>query len=319
MKNLKIIENAGRIFNKAVFKAKVYSPEILVVTGTVGIIISGVMACKATMKVDEILEQSKDDIEKIHKCAEDESLAEEYTEDDAKKDLTITYVKTGIKLAKLYAPSVALATLSLTGIITSNHILKKRNIALTAAYVTVDNSFKKYRKHVVERFGKEVDKELRYNIKAKQFEETVTDENGNEVKTEKTVNVVDSLEHSEYAKFFDASSRNWDKNPEYNLMFLRSEQQYANDLLRVRGYVFLNEIYERLDIQPTQAGQVVGWVYDPNDDNRDNYIDFGIYNTYRNGENNRDFVNGYEPVILLDFNVDGPILNNAFVNEGGLI
>ena len=62
-----------------------------------------------------------------------------------------------------------------------------------------------------------------------------------------------------------------------------------------------------LGIPATRAGQQVGWIYDKNDPNKDNFVDFGIYDTNR--PSNRDFVNGYERTILLDFNVDGNILN----------
>lgn len=293
--------------NKIGYALKKHSPEILVMAGIVGTIASAVMACKATTKINEILESSKDAIESVHFCQKNE-LNQEYSPEDAKKDLAIIYVQTGIKLAKLYAPAAALGVLSLGGILASNNILKKRNVALAAAYATVDKTFKEYRNRVVTRFGEQVDRELRHNIKAKKIDKTVLDENGNEKKVKETVQVTEGLnEHSDYARFYDSGCCSWEENPEYNLMFLRSEQNYANDRLKARGYLFLNEVYERLGIPATKAGQVVGWVYNPDNPNGDNYVDFGLYDLYR--EKVRDFVNGYEEVILLDFNVDGPILD----------
>ena len=111
-----------------------------------------------------------------------DKVNEEYTQDDGNKDLAIVYTQTALKVAKVYAPAVILGGLSITAILTSKNILRKRNIALAAAYTAVDKSFKEYRGRVVERFGKELDKELRYNIKAKDVEETVTDEKGKDVK-----------------------------------------------------------------------------------------------------------------------------------------
>lgn len=295
--------------NKIGFKLKKHSPEILVVAGVVGTVVSAVMACKATTKVSEILENSKNAIDSIHDCQANEAMADQYTPEDAKKDLAIVYVQTGLKLAKLYAPAVALGTLSITSILASNNILRKRNVALAAAYATVDKTFKGYRNRVIERFGEQVDKELRYNIKAKKIEKTVVGEDGKEKKVKETIQVAEIPGYSDYAKFFDPSSPAWEKNAEYNLMYLRAEQNYANDRLKVRGYLFLNEVYERLGIPHTKAGQIVGWIYDPDNPNHDgdNYVDFGIYNFHK--EKTRDFVNGYEEVILLDFNVDGPILD----------
>lgn len=316
MNKLAIMNKASNLMGKTGLKLKKYSPEILVVAGVVGTVASAVMACQATLKVNEVLEKSKKQIDSIHECAADASLVEsgEYSPEDAKKDLAIVYAQTGLQFAKLYGPAVILGVLSITSILASNNILRKRNIALGAAYATLDQSFKDYRKRVVDRFGEAVDRELKYNIKAQKVEEMETDpETGKQKKVKKTIEVSDGQFVSPYARFFDESSRYFEKNPELNLMFLRAEQNFANDRLKARGYVFLNEIYERLGIPTTKAGQVVGWIYDPKNGKGDNYIDFGIYDMNR--EKVRDFVNGYERVILLDFNVDGDILNEIETHQ----
>lgn len=302
-----------RYTNKALFQLKKHSPEILIVSGVVGTVVSAVMACKATLKAADILAETKTDVMMIHDLQGDIAMKEsgKYTDEDAKKDLVIVYSKTAVNLAKIYAPAVILGGLSITAILTSNNILRKRNIALAAAYATIDNGFKDYRKRVVERFGEVVDRELKTGIKAQTIEEQVVDEETGEVKTiEKQVNtseITDASGYSTYARFFDDGCKGWTKDPEYNLTFLRAQQNYANDLLKTRGYVFLNEVYRMLGIPESQAGQIVGWIYDPEDTSRDNYIDFGIYDIHK--PKNRDFVNGYERTILLDFNVDGNVLN----------
>lgn len=297
-----------RTLGKVSLGLKKHSPEILVVAGVVGTVTSAVLACKATTKLSGILEEAKDNIDMIHECAEHpETLNAEYTEEDAKKDLAIVYVQTGIKVVKLYAPAVILGGLSIAGILTSNNILRKRNVALAAAYATVDKGFKEYRGRVVERFGEELDKELRYNIKAKEIEETVVDEKGKEKTVKKSVNVIDPNAIGDFAKFFDDGNTGWDPDPELSLFFLKQQQAHANDILQSRGHLFLNEVYDMLGIPRTAAGSVVGWVYDPNnpDHKGDNFVDFGIYN--QDNERVRAFVNGQEKVILLDFNPDGQI------------
>ena len=297
--------NLVKVYNKSEMKVRKYSPEILAGVGVVGVIASTVMACKATTKLNDILAESKEQLEQIKTVAVDPAYADKYTEDDAKKDTTITYVQTGVKVAKLYAPSVILCTSSLGCLLASNNILRKRNAALSAAYMTVDKSFKEYRRRVAERFGDEVEKEIRYNIKAKEI--VTVDEEGNEVK--ETVKVIEGADdpttYSDYARFFDESCPAWQNDPEYNLTFLRAQQQYANDLLKAQGRLFLNDVYKMLGIDITKAGQVVGWVYDPDCPVGDNFVDFGIYDMSK--ERVRAFVNGYEPNILLDFNVDGNI------------
>ena len=302
-----ILNNVNRTLSKAKFNVQKHSPEILIVTGVVGVVASAVMACKATTKVGKIAEEHKSNIDTVHEAVEKgvTNAGESYNEEDAKKDLTIYYTQTGLKYVKLYAPSVILGALSLTAIISSNNILRKRNVALAAAYTAIDKSFKEYRGRVVERFGKDLDRELRYNIKAKEIEEKVVDENGEEKTIKKTVEVYDPNNYSDYAKIFDESCIAWTKSAEYNLMFLKQQQAHANTLLKQNGYLFLNEVYEMLGFDKTKAGQVVGWVYDEKNPIGDNFVDFGIYNIYN--EKARDFVNGYERSIILDFNVDGNI------------
>ena len=308
MKNLAILNNMSRTFSKVNFQLKKHSPEIMVIAGVVGVVTSAVMACKATTKVNDILEETKEKTSQVHDVLADESISKEkYSEEDGKKDLAIIYTQAGVKFIKLYGPSIALGALSIASILTSHHIMRKRNIALAAAYTAIDTSFKGYRNRVIERFGDELDKELRYNIKAKEIEETVVDENGEEQTVKKTVNVVDPTVFSDYAKCYDDGCAGWTKDAEMNLYFLKRQQDWANERLKSRGYLFLNEVYDMLGIPRTKAGQCVGWVYDEKNPHGDNFVDFGIYNLYN--EKSRDFVNGYERVIWLDFNVDGNILD----------
>lgn len=312
-----LINSFSRNLNKIGFGLKKHSPEILVVAGVAGAVASTVIACKATLKVDSVLTESKKSITKVHEAVENGVTAsgESYSQEDARKDLTTIYAQTGIKIAKLYAPSVILGTLSVTSILTSNNILKKRNVALAAAYATIDNTFKEYRGRVVKRFGERIDKELRYDIKTKEIEETVVDENGNEKKVVKKVDFINPLSDiSGYARFFEKYTDdkdgntiinpNWNECNEFNIMFLTAQQNYANDKLRARGYLYLNEVYEMLGLPASKEGQVVGWVYDPENPIGDNYIDFGLY---QSSDNYSDFVYGHDNGILLDFNVDGNI------------
>ena len=307
MSKLAIFNNVTRTAHRIGFQLKKHSPEILAVAGTVGVVASTVMACKATTKLHDILEDSKNQVNQVHEVLENKSIpAEKYSEEDGKKDIAVIYTQTTLKVVKLYAPAVILGALSLTSILTSNNILRKRNVALAAAYTAVDKGFKEYRSNVIERFGKDLDRELRFNVKAKEIEETVVNEKGEEETVKKVVNEA-TIGKSEYARFYDDGCKGWEKDPEYNLMFLRHVQDYLNDLLRTRGHVFLNEAYDQLGIPRTKAGAIVGWVYNEKNPVGDNYIDFGIYDP--KDEKARDFVNGYERVILLDFNVDGPILD----------
>lgn len=313
MKNLAIMKNMSSAVNKFGFQMKKHSPELLLAVGIVSGAASMFFACKGTIKAVEEIEKTKINLDKVHKVKNGEiEIREdaEYTEQDYKQDLTKVYVKMGVHLAKIYAPAIGLGTVSLMSILGSYNVMHKRNAALAAAYTTVASGFKNYRDNVVERFGEEVDKELKYNIKAEEIEETTTDSKGKEKKVKKTVKSAEIDENSEYARFFDAGNPGWDKDPEISLMFLRAAQQFANDKLVAQGYLFLSDVYEHLGIRPSRASRVVGWIYDKNDEHTgDNYVDFGIYNVHNRGS--RDFVNGHNDAILLDFNVDGYILDRV--------
>lgn len=301
MKNkTEIMKSVNGVASKAVMKLKKHSPEILVVAGIAGTVVSAVLACKATTKVAEILDETKGTLDTIHEGMETGAInGQEYTTEDGKKDTIVVYAQTGVKLAKLYGPAIILGTLSITSILASNNILRKRNVALGAAYAAIDKSFKEYRGRVIERFGEQVDTELKYGIKAKKFEEIEVDpETGKEKKVKKTVMVADPNLQSDYAVYFDSKSRNYETNPDYNRMFLKAQQAFANDKLQTRGHLFLNEVLDDLDLPRTPAGQIVGWTKD----GPDGYVNFRIVEVERETEDGR-----HEPALLLDFNVEGNI------------
>lgn len=301
------IAKFSRAIHNVGFQLKKYSPEIMAVAGVVGMVTSAVMACKATTKASEIINETKTSVSMIHDLVADQAVSEsEYSEEDSKRDLVIVYSKAAMKFAKLYGPSLIIAGLSAGSILSSTTILRKRNIAIGTAYTALDRSFRTYRDRVIEKFGEDLDKELKYGTTTKVIEETTVDENGNEKTETKTVKIADPNNYSIYARFYDDGCAGWTKNPEYNLIFLKQQQNWANEKLKANGRLFLNEVYEMLGIPKTVIGQRVGWVYDENNPVGDNFVDFGIYDLYN--EKARDFVNGYERTILLDFNVDGDIL-----------
>lgn len=313
MKKNEIMKSVGLTFNKIGFQIQKKSPELLVAAGIAGVVVSAVMACKATIKASEVAEEAKETIDEIHEIEEKgiTRAGNPYSIEDTKKDLTTTYLQTGVKYAKLYAPSVILGAVSITCIVASHRVLKKRNIALAAAYTTLDKSFKEYRGRVMERFGEQVEKEIRYNIKAKEIKKTVVDETGKKEKVKEVVDVPavdgwDPSQYSPYARRFDETHPNWTKNPEMNRFYLKARQAQANDMLKARGHLFLNEVYDMMGFPRTKAGAVVGWLYDPKrPELGDSYVDFGMYEI-QEGEDFESYVKSY----ILDFNVVGDITND---------
>ena len=268
------------------------SPEVLLAAGIIGMVGSTVLACRATLKMDTVLDDTK---EKLNTAKTLEHP--DYSERDRQRDVSLIYYQTGVAVVKLYTPAILLGGLSIYALTTSHNIMAKRALALTAAYGALEKGFNEYRERVVAKYGEDEDRNFRYG--SQQIEE-VDPKSGKK----KMVTRVGKDEPSIYARFFDISSSSWNKEPEYNMMFLQCQQNYANDKLHARGHVFLNEVYDMLGLERSKAGAVVGWILSKNGET-DNYIDFGVFN----GKTQiaRDFVNGFEGSILLDFNIDGVI------------
>lgn len=269
------------------------SPEVLLAAGIVGMVGSTVLACRATLKMDSVLEESKGKLTTARTLQHPE-----YSERDRSRDVSLIYYQTGIKVARLYAPAFVLGGLSIYALTTSHSIMAKRAVALTAAYGALEKGFNDYRGRVIEKYGEEEDRNLRYGS---QQVEILNEEGKKELVTR-----VGNDHPSIYARFFDPTSSSWSKEPEYNMMFLNCQQNYANDRLHARGHVFLNEVYDMLGLERSKAGAVVGWILSKNGET-DNFIDFGVF--HGKTQTARDFVNGCEGAILLDFNVDGVIFD----------
>lgn len=294
-------------FNKMQFYFKKNSPEIMLIGGVVGVVAATVLACRATLKANDILNETSDMLEDLRNDAEAES--EESTEVAVvdKKELTSVYLSTAKDLAIAYGPAVVLGTASIAMLLSSNKQYKSRMAALAAAYTTVDTAFKNYRKNVVESLGEDKDNEFMYGLKKQKVDVITEDKDGNETTKKQEVMALnnDIGEYSQYARFFDESCPDWTKSADQNKLFLELMEQLANEKLQRNGYLFLNDVYESLGIPKSPAGQIVGWLYDK-EKGYDNRVSFKIFeNAFR--ERNRAFINGYEPVILLDFNVDGVI------------
>lgn len=274
------------------------SPEIMLVGGVVGVVAATVLACHATLKAKDVVEETHEELDEVEIDALERGLPEKYR----KRAVFKVYVHQTAKFAKIYAIPVALGTLSLGLIIGSHCVLNRRYIGTAAAYKAVDEAFKAYRKRISEMIGEEDEKNIYLGKTGKKIsmkEEDGEDET-NAIITPDGVIINPKYNHSPWARFFDEHSTEWKKNAEYNKMFLAAQQTYATNLLRRNGHLFLNEVYDMLGLPRSRAGAVVGWLLGEGDD----YVDFSLYD---DNESARDFINGYDRSILLDFNVDGVI------------
>ena len=278
-----------RAVGRTVLQAQKHSPEILVAAGIAGFVTAGVLAVKATLKVEPVIDDHQASITMIKEIN---------TEDEArrKKELVKVHRHTAFELTKLYGPSVTLAAASAACIVGAHGIMRKRNVALALAYKGLETIHEEYRKRVESELGVEKELEIHRGI----YDEETVDDKGKKVVNKIQGDPANGL--SLYARLFDENNPNWRTDSDYNLTFLRSVQDHANHRLRTRGHVFLNEVYDWLGMERSSLGAQAGWLYENGDG--DDYIDFGLYD---NVANSAAFVAGTELNVWLDFNVDGPI------------
>lgn len=294
--------NLSAVSQRALGQGKLYfrknGPAILTTVGIAGFVGTAVLVGRAAIKAKPVLDDAKHGIHAI----ENMEIDADYTRKQQGVDYGRALIDITKDLGRIYAPAIIVGAVSVTCIVSAHGMLRNQNSALVAAYGALDLGFKAYRKRVIEELGEDKERDIYRGVTGRH---EVTGEDGQVCVIEEFSN--DPNRPSIYGRFFDEYSRCWTKTPEYNLTFLMSQENHANDRLISRGHLFLNEVYDALGIPRSDAGQAVGWKYYPNGDNPrgDNFVSFGIHDIA--DEVNRAFVNGHEASIFLDFNVDGVI------------
>ena len=278
--------------------AKKHSPAIMFGAGIAAGIGCVITACNATLKLENVVTEAE------KKRAQVRELQHvDYSERDRKKDHLYLNIQTTVKVCKLYAPTIGLGVLSV-GLLTGSHItLTRRNAGLTAAYAAVTRAFDNYRDKVREEIGEERERELRYNVE--RYEQRTDDPKKGTVDVKEMRAIRGDGPHSPYARLWDdTTTREWKPQPEYNIAYIKCQQEFANQRLQAKGYVILNDVYDALGLERTKEGCVVGWL--KNNPDGDGHIDFGFFDD-EHMEQHIDFMTGRERGIWLDFNVDGVI------------
>lgn len=310
---VKIPVKFSRFLGMTKLKVQKHSPEILLVSGLTGFVGTVVLACRATTKLPELVEDHEKMMDDVHLMEED---IEHDATDETPKDLQKAKVRAYTTIAKdyicLYGPSVSLGLASGACIVGSYSVEKKRYTGLLGAYNGAMAAFETYRQRVREELGDEADQRFRYGWKKEQLVGETTDEKGKKKKTKEDILTLDGGEPSQYARVFEHYIRdgvpnpNWYDDPFFTMQFLKVQESRFNGLLNTRGYVFLNEVYDALGFDMTKEGALVGWVQNPPSE-PSNYISFGLYDI--RDPQKRRFINQQGNAVLLDFNVDGVIID----------
>ena len=301
---------------------KVVSPELCAAGSILFGIGCVITSCIATVKSEPVV---KDCVER------EEAIRKVYGEGDEEKirpmkDLTVNEQKAvhdirkdmAVMLVKNFAVPALLGIASIGLNLKALDILRKRWLETSVALAGLSKTFDEYRQRVIEDQGVEKDQEYMHG-KVKETHVEVDPETG-EVTGEKTEYVQKKPGISQYARVFDEGE--WDEankkwiwhNPVWrddnminrdNLRFIEKEM---NGRLVRDGFLFLNDVYRRLGMPLSIDGQVVGWSY--NSDRGDHAVSFGVFDDDpRQLPCNKAFTEGRSNTPLLDFNVDGPIIN----------
>lgn len=294
------------------------SPKILMGLGTVGVGTAFIWGCVQTRKLDGVLDKHEARLEQLRRIRQKSAEAGE--NEKYGKETAMVYGSTMLNIARLYAGPFAILCASLGCFYSSHKIMVKRNFALAAGYKALDTSFKEYRQRTAEKFGSEVEKEILTNTKLQSTDETVVNENGEEV-TMKTVDkVADPDAGSPYGRYFTRHNEHWDRSPDVIKIFMLNTQRDLNDLLFARaktsprgiGMVTLNEAFERMgfDIPADGSGLSVGWIYDEHEPFGDNYIELDVSPCRLPGDDGR-----LQQAYYVDFNVDGNIERELYERD----
>lgn len=310
-----ILDVAKTVFYKTGFIFKKHAPEICLGLGTAGVVAGTIVACKKTLEMPDILGETKEEVNCIHATFDDpqntpnRTDAPYYSPESKRKDLTKTYIRCGLKVAKNYAVPFALEAGGLGLIFGGHKILKDRNTNLALVAAASDKALHELQKRVEEKYGKEAANDICFGAKEEQISVEETTKKGEKKEVKKTIKSYnDPL--GLYTKLFCEGCRHWCSDPDLAISGLRTALDWANRRLDERGYLFWNEVLEYLEIPETPLGATMGWVKDPKDPFAC-YVDFGLGDLER--EDIQNFKNGWCDAMWLVFNVEHePVLERAY-------
>lgn len=292
---MSILSTVGSKLGTVGLWAKGVAPTAGVVGGVVGLVGAAVLVGRAVLKSQPDVEQLKFDLQAIDEAVDNHEFAEK-----DRSPMKLRVVAASVpRIAKHYVLPFSLAAASVTGILWGHGVVRARYSAAAAAYTSLNKAFESYRRRVAEKYGEEQERELRYEAVKR------TPEKGEPKTCYDVTDPEKALETSPYAAFFTKDNVNWSPDRDIRVLFLNGVQNAMNDRLQYRGHVFLNEVYDALGLPRSTAGQIVGW---RKNGEGDGFIDIGVFGTDGKGQQIA-FFDGSEPMIHLDFNVDGVILD----------
>lgn len=199
-----------------------HSPELLIGFGLAGMVVSTVLAVKATpkaMKLREEAEREKQD-----------------------HDICLTKIETVKAVLPAYVPAIVVMVASAACIIGGSATNYKRNAALAAALHMSEATLTTYQNKVEEIVGEEQAKEVRKAVAKEDIRKNVK-------AMPKPMGNGKMLCYDRFA------GRPFYSDEET----LRKAALALNEDLFDEDYVLLNDFYYKLDLKPTDVGNMLGW------------------------------------------------------------
>lgn len=214
-------------------KARLFSKHnastVLTCLGGIGVVATSIMAVKATPKALTLIEEAK-----------------------TEKGGELSKWEVAKIAAPKYLPSILTGTATLVCIFGANILNKRQQASLVSAYAFLDQSYKKYRRKVVELYGEEAHNEIVKSIAIEEAKEV-----GITAASVCTNTCLTSDEAcGDPVLFYDEWGHRYFESTIEQVI---AAQYHINRNFVLRGYVTLNEFYDFLGLDPTDKGDVVGW------------------------------------------------------------
>lgn len=220
----------NNLLNYSKLFVKRNASTIMTCVGAAGVVVTSVMAVKATPKALERIKQAK------------EEKGEDLTKYEAVK-----------AAGPVYIPAVVVGVSTITCIVGSNILNKRQQASLASAYALLDSSYKEYKGKLKELYGEEAHNNI---VDAIAVEKVKDDWGVKGSYFTEICNLSEEEETGEPCLFYDEHSNRYF---EATIERVMSAEYHLNRNYILRGYSFLNEFYDFLGLESTDYGSVLGW------------------------------------------------------------
>jgi hypothetical protein len=292
---------------------KAHAPEIMIGGGVTGFVLTVISACKATDKAHDILEAKEEALnDNDYAFFQENSISEKDHEDSIRQ----INRNTRWALIKAYTPTATGLAVSVILVLGGYKLINGRLVKTAAAYKILEDGFGRYRENVRDIYGEEADREMLHRVRPERLAAAQEErEKNREIDSDKKRGIKNKEKKGTayqeiYSAVFDQYSDRWRRSwmPEQVWEYLKQKEREANDMLRIRKHIFLNEVYDLLGLERTEEGALVGWILTKN--NPESKVDFGMDLIPESRK--REFLTAQcnEDIWLrLHFNPDGLIYN----------